>query len=131
MKADRARMAPSEICGEKTQLQVLVLDTNIVLHQIDLIAEDECINHVPQMQMAVVVKTVLGSHFGWFSVHHPFLSILVGIGMFTGGTIWVLTHGQMERSQGERGASIPAFDLWSKPADSSLEWVELLLSLCA
>lgn len=33
--------------------QVLVLDTNIVLHQIDLIAEDECVNHV------VVPYTVL------------------------------------------------------------------------
>ena len=29
-------------------------------------------------------------HFG--EVHHPFQSILVGIGMFTGGTIWALTH---------------------------------------
>ena len=26
-------------------------------------------------------------------VHHPFLSILVGIGMLTVGTIWILTHG--------------------------------------
>lgn len=33
--------------------QVLILDTNIVLHQIDLIAEDECVNHV------VVPYTVL------------------------------------------------------------------------
>ena len=31
-------------------------------------------------------------HFG---VAHPFQSISVGIGMFTGGWIWILTHGQM------------------------------------
>ena len=33
--------------------------------------------------------TILGQ------AHHPFSSILAGIGMFTGGTIWLLTHGHM------------------------------------
>ena len=40
--------------------------------------------------------TILG-----FSVHHPFQSPILRtyfsgwIGMFTGGTIWLLTHGQI------------------------------------
>ena len=37
----------------------------------------------------------MGSHFGVGAL--PILEIiLVGIGMFTGGTLWVLTHGQMD-----------------------------------
>ena len=43
--------------------------------------------------LAVVVKTVLGSHFG--AGAPPVLEpILLGIGMFTEGTIWILTRGQ-------------------------------------
>ena len=34
---------------------------------------------------------------------YPFESILVGIGMFTGGTIWLLTHGQIEAGKGFLG----------------------------
>ena len=44
----------------------------------------------------MVVKAVLGSHFGWQVNSPPILGPnLVGIGMFTGGTIWILTHGQV------------------------------------
>ena len=36
----------------------------------------------------------MGSHFGWSVNSPPSLElILVGIGMFTGGTIWILAHG--------------------------------------
>ena len=41
--------------------------------------------------LAVVVKSVLGSILGEFTTHFR-EPIFVGIGMFTGGTIWVLTH---------------------------------------
>ena len=47
-----------------------------------------------QVKMAVVVKSVLGSQFGWLVNSPPILvGILVGIGMSTGG-YWLLTHGQ-------------------------------------
>ena len=53
--------------------------------------------------MAVVVKTVLGSHFGVFGAPPVLEPILVGIGMFTGGTIWILTHGYMtKRRKGQK-----------------------------
>ena len=71
------------------------------------------------MKLAVVVKTVLGSHCGWWvnspPISKPILVVGLGlfwgwgigappilgsfsgwIGMFTGGTIWLLTHGQLE-----------------------------------
>ena len=41
-------------------------------------------------QMAVVVKTVLGSHFGVFGAPPVLVGILVGIEMFSGGMIWIL-----------------------------------------
>ena len=44
--------------------------------------------------MAVVVKTGLVSF--WLVGAPPILEpILVGIGMFTAGTIWLLTHGHI------------------------------------
>ena len=36
----------------------------------------------------------MGSHFG-VGAPPTLVGILVGIGMFTGGTIWILTHGQI------------------------------------
>ena len=45
--------------------------------------------------MAVVVKTVLGSQFGWQVKAPHILEPIVGIGMFSGGTIWILAHGQI------------------------------------
>ena len=51
--------------------------------------------------VVVVVKTVLGvSHVGVGECTKPILEpILVEIGMFTGGTIWILTYGHMGLSQ--------------------------------
>ena len=41
-------------------------------------------------------KPIMGSHFGVGAP--PILEpILAGIGMFTGGTIWILTHGQVSQ----------------------------------
>ena len=42
-------------------------------------------------------KTVLGSHFGVGEFTTDFRTILVRIGMFTGGTFWILTHGHIVR----------------------------------
>ena len=52
------------------------------------------------LHLAVVVKTVLGSHFGVGAP--PILEpILVGIGTLTGGTIGSLTHGHLLKHPGE------------------------------
>ena len=45
------------------------------------------------------VKTVLGSHFGVGEFTTQILEPIVVVGlnrMFTGGTIWILTHGHIE-----------------------------------
>ena len=61
--------------------------------RIQIQGHSEC----PPCWHLVVVKTVLGSHFGGpgeFTAH--FGTYFSGwIGMFSGGTIWVLTHGHM------------------------------------
>ena len=38
-------------------------------------------------------------HFGWYVNSPPILEpiLVVRIGMFTGGTIWILTHGRVRR----------------------------------
>ena len=41
------------------------------------------------------VKTVLVSHFGGVRCTTHFWNLLVGIAMFTGGSIWLLTHGHL------------------------------------
>ena len=45
----------------------------------------------------MVVKTVLGSHFGIgeFTTHFRLPILVVGLGCSLGGTIWLLTHGQL------------------------------------
>ena len=45
--------------------------------------------------LAVVVKTVLGSHFGVGEFTTHFRLYFGWIGMFTWGTIWVLTRGHL------------------------------------
>ena len=58
------------------------------------------------IHMAVVVKTVLGSHFGFFGAP-PILEPILVVGlnrMFTGGTIWLLTHGHMFLGRPSEGA---------------------------
>eukprot|EP00927_Polykrikos_kofoidii_P079100 TRINITY_DN75896_c0_g1_i1.p1 TRINITY_DN75896_c0_g1~~TRINITY_DN75896_c0_g1_i1.p1 ORF type:complete len:1011 (+),score=195.61 TRINITY_DN75896_c0_g1_i1:76-3108(+) len=45
--------------------QVLVIDTNIALHQIDFIAEDECINHV--VVPYTVLQEVRNRHMGTYA----------------------------------------------------------------
>ena len=46
-----------------------------------------------QDELAVVVKAVLGSHVGWVNSPPMLEPIFAGIGMFAGGTIWILAHG--------------------------------------
>ena len=48
-----------------------------------------------EWEVAVAVKTVMGSHFGVGDFTTQFRTHFSGwIGMFTGGTIWIWTHGQ-------------------------------------
>ena len=54
--------------------------------------------HLATPQLAWVKTN--GTILGW--VHHPFQSLLVGIGMFTGGTIWVSTHSHLRELPFER-----------------------------